>query len=194
MTVPRERYIVFATIVVVGCGLDLWTKSWIFGRLGCPRIEQGTPTPPIWLFNEIFGFETSLNEGALFGIGQGQVALFALLSIVAAVGIAVWLFVGKAAVSGLLNCALACVMAGIFGNLYDRLGLPGLTWAAGTKGHTAGQAVYAVRDWLHFKIDAIGFDYPIFNIADSLLVSGAILLAWHALRQPEGVASSEASG
>jgi lipoprotein signal peptidase len=37
---------------------------------------------------------------------------------------------------------------------------------------------------MHFKIDAIGFDWPVFNIADSLLVCGAGLLVLHAFRQP----------
>ena len=76
-------------------------------------------------------------------------------------------------------------MAGILGNLYDRLGLHALTWAAGVREHRAGERVYAVRDWLHFKIDPIGFDWPIFNLADSFLVCGAILLAWHAIRHPD---------
>lgn len=68
------------------------------------------------------------------------------------------------------------------GNLYDRLGVPVLTWAEGARDHSAGDRVYAVRDWIHFKIDAIGFDYPVFNIADCLLVCGAILLVWRAFR------------
>jgi len=63
-------------------------------------------------------------------------------------------------------------MAGIFGNLYDRLGFPRLESSPGT-------TIYAVRDWLHFQIEPV-FDWPIFNIADSLLVCGAALLVWHA--------------
>jgi signal peptidase II len=68
-------------------------------------------------------------------------------------------------------------MAGIFGNLYDRLGLPGLIWQPPDP--RAGQAVHAVRDWLHFEIRKIGFDWPVFNLADSLLVLGACMLFWH---------------
>ena len=132
------------------------------------------------MVDQIFGFTTSLNEGALFGIGQGQGLLFSLLSLVAAVGILYWLFVAGAAGDRLLTIALACVTGGIFGNLYDRLGLPGLAWGPDA-GAVAGERVYAVRDWLHFKIDPF-INWPIFNIADSLLVCGAALLILHALR------------
>jgi lipoprotein signal peptidase len=34
---------------------------------------------------------------------------------------------------------------------------------------------------MHFEIRSIGFDWPVFNIADSLLVVGAAMLFWHAL-------------
>jgi signal peptidase II len=70
-------------------------------------------------------------------------------------------------------------MGGILGNLFDRLGMHGLKWGDDTL-HRAGDTVHAVRDWLHFKIDGV-VDWPIFNIADSLLVCGAALLVWHAL-------------
>ena len=88
--------LVFSILAVGGCALDLVTKSWIFGRLGSPLVQQGTPAPPIWLIDNIFGFETSLNEGALFGLGQGQVVAFASLSVVAAVGIILWLIFAQA--------------------------------------------------------------------------------------------------
>jgi signal peptidase II len=167
-----------------GCAIDLLTKRWIFAKLGSHYIQQGEPRAPIWLAEGWFGFETSLNEGALFGIGQGRVMEFAVLSVVAALAIFWWLFWARAAHDRLLTVALGCVTGGIFGNLYDRLGLPGLTWAAGVPGHSAGDRIYAVRDWLHFKIDAIQFDWPIFNLADCLLVCGAGLLVLHAFRCP----------
>jgi signal peptidase II len=174
--------IVFALLACGGCALDLVTKSWIFGRLGSVQVQNSSPTPPIWLIDRIFGFETSLNEGALFGMGQGQVTVFALLSVLAAVGILLWLILARGWRDLHLTISLGFVMAGILGNLYDRLGFHCLTWASGIGNHAAGQPVYAVRDWLHFKIDAIGFDWPIFNLADSFLVCGAILLVWHAIR------------
>src|SRR5689334_2315518 len=111
-TVPRTRYVVFFAIAIGGCALDLWTKHWIFGRLGMPGGDA------IWLWKPYFSLATSLNEGALFGWGQGKGMLFSCLSVVAALGVIYWLFIGQAARDRWLTIALACVMAGIFGNLY----------------------------------------------------------------------------
>ncbi|MGD9723554.1 MAG: signal peptidase II [Pirellulales bacterium] len=175
VAVPANRYLLFFGLAVGGCAVDLLTKHWAFAALGMPNER-----PSYWLIDEVFGFTTSLNEGALFGIGQGQGALFSTLSLVAAAGIVYWLFVTRAAADLLLTAALGAVTAGIFGNLFDRLGLPGLSWGQAT-GHEAGERVYAVRDWLHFKFEPV-IDWPIFNIADSLLVCGAALLILHAMR------------
>jgi signal peptidase II len=172
--VSARRYALFCGIAAGGCALDLLTKHVAFQRLGMPGGESH------WLIPEVFGFTTSLNEGALFGIGQGQGMIFCALSIIAALGIGYWLFVAGAAQDLWLTVALACVTAGIFGNLYDRLGLPGLTWQPGY-GHAPDERVYAVRDWLHFKVEPL-IDWPIFNIADTLLVCGAALMVLHALR------------
>ncbi len=168
-TIPKRHFAVFFLLAGVGCLVDLLTKHWIFAWLGMPGAQ-----PTHWLIPNVFGFTTSLNEGALFGVGQGLVAFFSILSIVAALAILYWLFALGAAQDGLLVVAMGCVMAGILGNLYDRIGLPGLHWN--------DKRVFAVRDWLHFKLDPIGLDWPIFNIADSLLVCGAGLLIWHAWR------------
>ncbi len=164
--VPRNRYVIFLAIAVGGCLIDLASKSWIFARLGMPHQQ-----PTEWLWDGVFGLTTSLNEGALFGIGQGWTLFFSALSIIAALGIAYWLFMAGAAADLLLAISLALVTAGIFGNLYDRVGLPKLQWANGAP-------VYAVRDWLDFHL----IRWPIFNLADSFLVCGAGLLIWHAFR------------
>jgi signal peptidase II len=175
-SLPRNRYVVFLLIAVGGCLLDLITKRWIFARLGMPRTQ-----PTLWIWQGVFGFQTSLNEGALFGMGQGCVTLFAILSIAIVPCILYWLFVARAARDFLLTVALALVTAGILGNLYDRLGLPGLVWRAPGPLHAAGDPVYAVRDWILVMIG--NFHWPNFNIADSMLVCGAILLVWHAFGQ-----------
>jgi len=173
-SVPASRYLVFFSIVVIGCLTDLATKSWIFSWLGMPRTR-----PPWVIWRGFFSLTTSLNEGALFGLGQGWSLGFAALSIVAAVAIVAWLFWARAAHEWALTVALALIMAGIFGNLYDRLGFPGLTWNREMQMGRVGQPVYAVRDWLLVTVPIVRREWPIFNLADSMLVVGASLLFLH---------------
>ena len=170
--VPVSRYVAFAAIVLLGCGADLASKWWVFGKLGMP----GGPT--WWIWDGVLGLQTSLNSGALFGMGPGWGWLFAALSMVAVAAILYWLFCAGAARDWLLSAALAAIAAGILGNLYDRLGLPGLLYDHDTPLHAAGERVYDVRDWILLMIGP--YHWPNFNIADSLLCCGAALLVWHA--------------
>jgi len=168
--VPTSRYALFLAISLLGCGADLLTKHWVFQWRGMPHASE-----PWWLWEGHIGIETALNTGALFGLGQDRVGLFAALSLAAAAGIVVWLFVGCAAHDLHLTVALACVTGGILGNLYDRLGF----WSSQMG---LARRVHAVRDWILLQYG--DYTWPNFNIADSLLVCGAVLLMWHAARQP----------
>lgn len=170
--VPASRYVVFFAVAILGCGFDLWSKWAVFDWLGGPT--QGRY---FWLIEPYVGFQTSLNQGALFGLGQGYTPVFALFSVVAAVGILLWLFVAKAAHDWMLTTALGLITGGIFGNLYDRLGL----W---------GQA--AVRDFILFQYNR-DYVWPNFNVADMLLVVGAGLLLWHSFMAAPTSVSDEPS-
>ncbi len=173
-TIAWNRYFVFFSITVIGCLADLGTKSWIFRELGMPGGRTW------WIWDRVVGFQTSLNEGALFGVGQGQVSWFAGMSVLALVAVLFWLFFLKAARAWILTIALSLVSAGILGNLYDRIGLPGLEWNYANSLHVIGEPVFAVRDWILVMIG--NWPWPTFNLADSFLVCGAILLAWQAWR------------
>lgn len=177
--VPLNRFLVFVSIAAIGLIADLATKAWAFESLG---IGQGSRS--IEVVGRILMFETTLNEGGLFGVGQGFSFPLSILAMIALVGIVVWLFVFGAAEDWLLTIALGGIVGGILGNLYDRLGFHGLLWKYNLvdQPDRIGQPVYAVRDWIHFQIESISFDFPLFNIADSLLVCGAALLMWHAIR------------
>lgn len=172
--VPVSRYLVFFLIVLLGFGADLWSKSYMFSWLGMPDGAKH------WVIEGVFGFETSLNEGALFGFGQGAVGWFAVFSIVAFLGILVWLFIFGAARNWVLTISLSFISVGTLGNLYDRLGLHDLEWNYPVEGlHQVGEPVYAVRDWIMVMIGS--WPWPNFNIADVMLVTGAILLGIHTL-------------
>jgi signal peptidase II len=169
--VPLGRYPIFVAVALIGLAADLTTKHCVFEQLGTPGGQTH------WVWQDVFGFQTSLNPGSLFGIGGDWPAMRYLtraMSVIAVVAIGVWLFGYRAATSLLLTIALGCVTAGVLGNLYDRLGMPGLIRPDGT-------VVHEVRDWILFIIPVIHKTWPNFNIADSLLVCGAGLVVWHAL-------------
>jgi signal peptidase II len=163
--VPVPRWILFWSIALGGAGFDLVTKTLVFARIGPP------PSPPISLVANVLELHTSYNSGALWGFGRGlphSSLIFAALSVAAGVAICYYLFVKRAASDARLTAALGLIMAGALGNCFDRLMF----------GH--------VRDFVHFHVDAIGFDCAIFNFADNMLVAGAIVLLLLALR-PEPV-------
>lgn len=199
--VPANRYIAFFSIAVIGLAIDLLTKQIMFAWLGPPLGSTLVPQArnPALGFNHEYlllgkdlglhaGFQTACNPGALFGMGAGYWWLFSILSVVAAAGIITWLFIYRAAHDRWLTIALGCVMAGIFGNLYDRIGL----WDA-----SGLQPAYehCVRDWILVRYGYVGetgamkyHTWPNFNIADCLLVCGAAMLvvhAWFGPRSPE---------
>jgi len=180
--VPRTRYILFGTIALVGLLADLATKAWFFSS---PDLYGGRVA---WLWPGHVGIQLSWNRGALFGFGQGGTWLFATFSVLAAGGILVWLFGYRAACDKWTTVALACVMAGILGNLYDRLGLPDALWPGRVV--DVGQPSHAVRDWILVQWNH-RWTWPNFNIADSLLVVGAATLVLEALRAPSAKCPSQ---
>jgi signal peptidase II len=167
----------FCFIAILGCSADLLTKAWFFSW---PELYGANAVH--WLWTGHVGIQLSWNEGALFGIGHGNVWLFTALSVLAGLAIPTWMFYWGAAHDRWMTVALACVMAGILGNLYDRLGLPDHLWPS--RAVDVEQPVYAVRDWVLWQWND-QWRWPNFNVADSLLVVGAAILVWHAMRNPD---------
>jgi signal peptidase II len=159
------RWLLFWTIALGGAAFDLGTKSLVFSRIGPP------PARPVPIFGDILEFHTNYNPGALWGLGRDlphSSLIFAALSVVAALAICYYLFVRRAATDIRMTIALGLIMAGAIGNCSDRL------WF----GH--------VRDFVHFHVDSIGFDFAIFNFADNMLVLGAVAIMLIALRPENG--------
>lgn len=174
-SVPGKRHLVFWPVAALGLVADLGAKQWMFRQ---PDLLAGNVR---WIWPNHAGFQLSLNEGALFGMGQGGVWLFAACSVAAAVAIPVWLFLFGGARDRALTIVLAAILGGALGNLYDRLGFPGLDWGTlpshlNQADHPPG-AVHAVRDFILLTRRWPPRDrwdvWPNFNIADSLLVCGA---------------------
>ena len=169
--VTKKRVLYFSLLSCFCLIIDLVSKQYFFDEFG---VRNGTD----WLIDSWvrFRFFTSLNPGALWGMGQGFAHIFAILSIGAFAGILYWLFVRGGAASLWLTTALALVSGGTLGNLYDRLGLHGIKLPG------ESTPIKAVRDFFHFQFGS--FDWAIFNVADICLVTGAIMLMLQSLKQP----------
>ena len=163
MDASFPRIVTFFSLMIVGAGADLASKWWVFDGLGPPGAS-----PPYWLIDGVFGFQTAINLGAVFGLGAGGGPFFAAFSVVALVGVCVWMLRYGGADSWWLTVTLGAISGGIIGNLYDRLVHPG------------------VRDWILFRLEGVPlFDpWPNFNIADALLVVGAASLLVYSFVTP----------
>ena len=195
--VPASRYWCFGILAAGGLASDLLSKWWVFSQLGAPHRDSDWTYATDFLWGRFeFRLSTVFNKGALFGIGQGFSWLFALLSVLAVAGILYWLFVRSQARSWWLTITLGLIVAGALGNLYDRLHLHGWT-------NAQGKPQYGVRDFLNCTIPGIEFasplrprlrpeyHWPVFNLADVYLVTGAIMLTLYSFVVPPSAGSQK---
>jgi len=150
----------FLVPAVLGLTADLTLKAWSFpegvpesAMMGAGRTPAGF-TPPDVIIPSVLRFTTTVNHGAVFGIGQGYVLWFLAFSLLA-LAIIVWVFVRSYQWQWLVHIALGLITAGALGNLWDRA------------------VFHGVRDMLQFY--ASWYQY-IFNLADVLLCIGVPLL------------------
>ena len=176
---PRRlrALVLFTVVAAVGLAGDLWTKHLLFARLGLPGESDVD-----WVIPNIFGFQTSLNQGALFGMGQNITWFFSVASLLALAVVLAWLLRG-AYRHGLTTVALGGICAGILGNLWDRLALHGLCYPDFVDPALAGKPIHAVRDWILVMIGS--WPWPNFNLADTFLVCGVAVIILATLFQPD---------
>lgn len=91
--------------------LDLWSKSWAFANL---PVDGARP----WL-GGLFEFRRSLNDGAVFGSFNGYTSVFILASVLALLFV-LYMFIHSSPRQRSLHVALALILSGALGNLYDR--------------------------------------------------------------------------
>ena len=102
------------------------------------------------------------NDGAAWNMLAGKQVFLSLIAAVAIGAMLYYLIKGMQADSAKMNrIALACMIAGAAGNLIDRL------------------LLNYVRDFLHFY--PFGYNFPVFNVADSALTIGVALLILEAI-------------
>jgi len=132
--------------------LDLASKAWVLKSL--------RPGQQIEIIKDFFYLKPSFNSGAIFGIMQ-DANPWVRTPLLLAAGLGALCYFGweflKNGVSNVQRTALGLILGGALGNGLDRL----------MRGH--------VVDFLDFWFGS--WEYWIFNIADSMIVSGAILYA-----------------
>jgi signal peptidase II len=109
------------------------------------------------------------NSGAAFSVGTGATVVLTAISIIV---IAIVLRAARRLTSVGWAVALGLVLGGAMGNLVDRL----FRAPSPGKGH--------VVDWISVLADD-GHVWPIFNLADSAIVTGAVLAVLLSLRGVE---------
>ena len=148
----NRKLAIFGTCLPVIVVADLVTKSWALATLG------GAPRP------DFLGGRVPLNlvfnRGMAFGISIGDDPRWFFIPLtVAALGLMVLLAVQAEARDHPRIVALALVVSGAVGNLFDRI-----RWDRG------------VVDFIG-PIDLGFMHWPVFNVADMAISTGAVLLA-----------------
>ena len=140
-------YIFYVLFVTILVILDQYVKN-----LVVLNIELSKRIP---LIDDFFSLTYVRNYGAGFSILQNETVFLSVLSIVAVLVLAYLLI--KAKKSDTVSIiSYILIISGAIGNLIDRIRLG-----------------YVV-DFLDFKI--FGYDYPVFNIADSFITIGCFIL------------------
>ncbi|MGV9668330.1 signal peptidase II [Nocardia niigatensis] len=141
------RLPVLLVIAAVLLGLDLLTKTIVVATM--------TPGRPIDLIGDTVRLTLVRNPGAAFSMATGMTWLLTLVAAAVVIGV---IRIGRTLRSLPWAIGLGMVLGGALGNLIDRLfRAPGPL-----QGH--------VVDFV-----AVGW-WPVFNVADSSIVCGAILL------------------
>lgn len=136
------------SLVIIG--LDQWTK-W----LASAKLDYGQPLEILPVFNFTLWHNTGAAFSFLSDAGGWQRGFFAVISAVVSVVLVVWMY-RLPKEQKLLMLALALILGGALGNLYDRVAL----------GYVVDFIV------VHYE----NHYFPAFNIADSAISVGAAIM------------------
>ena len=140
-------------IVAITLIVDQLTKYLVVTQM---NLGQSIP-----LIDNFLYITSHRNEGAAWGILQGKMMFFYIITLVVVGVVIVWLSRLDVKKDKLLVIALAFILGGALGNFIDRV------------------FYQHVVDFIDTYI--FGYDFPIFNIADSALSIGVALMALDAI-------------
>jgi signal peptidase II len=152
----RGAAILFGSAAVVYL-LDRVTKLWA---------ERTLADAPIEVIRGALTLRYTTNSGGAFSLGQSAPWLFAGATITVSLVIVATAFRHRDPV---VAAALGLILGGALGNLTDRV----------VRGSGLLSFDGRVVDWVDVHL------WPVFNVADSAVVVGAILLAWTSFREAQ---------
>jgi signal peptidase II len=139
--------------------LDQYTKQWAVSSL------MELQSIPIF---SLLNFTLVYNKGAAFSFLASQpgwqVLFFTAISTIISFILLYWLYRLKAHSERWIAIALSFILSGALGNLYDRVTL---------------EKVVDFIDW-HYAM----YHFPAFNIADSAIFIGAVMMLWDSFFKP----------
>ena len=148
---PARRLGIETIVPLVVIAIDQATKAWVRATLDVNE--------SIRVLGDYIRITYIHNEGAAFGLNVGEHSSIVFLVLaVAASGLVLYLFLTTNQGERLQRVALALILGGAFGNIIDRI-----RWNM-------------VVDFMQVGVG--GHYWPIFNVADSAVTVGAVLLAW----------------
>lgn len=152
---PARRPVLIAGLVVGIVALDQLTKAWVVAAL-----SDG----PQAIIGETVELRLSRNPGGAFSLLTGFTPLLAVLAVIVTI---VLVRVAQRMTDPVMVVALSLVLGGAIGNLLDRI--------FRAPGFLRGEVIDFVR---------IGA-FPTFNVADSAITIGAVLLILRGWRDRE---------
>lgn len=141
------RFIPMTLIGLFILGLDQFTKYLVVRFM-----EEGESIP---VLGEYLELTSHRNSGAAWGMFQGQMIFFYVVTVIV-LAILVYVYIKEAKGNFLLQLAIVMLIAGSLGNFIDRI------------------LFQEVVDFIDVLI--VFYDFPIFNVADSALTVGVILM------------------
>lgn len=146
-----SRWLVLAGAIIA---VDFATKAWVLSAF---HLHESMAVA------SFFNFVLVMNPGASFSFLADAGGWQKWFFIVLALAISIWLFVliRRHAAERLMPTSLALVLGGALGNVIDRIRFG------------------AVVDFLDFHV--AGWHWPAFNVADSAISVGVLLLLWQQL-------------
>jgi signal peptidase II len=141
------KHLKYYGIALIVVIIDQLTKWLVVKNM---EIRESIP-----IIDDFFYLTSHRNTGAAWGILAGKMVFFYIITTIV-IGVIIYYIRQFASESKLMGLSLALILGGAIGNFIDRLFRK------------------EVVDFLDVYIGS--YDYPIFNVADSALVVGVILI------------------